>query len=532
MSAFEPPAQTAPPAEALNQRRRRLAMGQAQLVSFYADFTTGQVSVDDETPFPQLSSFADALSLVHPDFRPAAVAAWAEHLVSGVPASMEAITLGPTGMGWSACSFEAVRTEDGDIVGLLGARQDISRRKTAELALIEQSRRAEAASHAKGEFLANMSHEIRTPLNGILTMAQVMAQGELNNAQRDLLGVVRQSGQDLLHLINDILDFSKIEAGKLELEQTEFDPEQVLESTLAAFAALAEKKDLQLWLNVAPSARGLRRGDPARLRQIVANFVSNALKFTERGGLRIDIVGLGEDGRDGLRLAVKDTGVGIAADKMALLFQKFSQLDASTTRRYGGTGLGLAICQELAELMRGRVWAESVEGQGSTFFAELRMPYLSEVSAETERSGGMEPFDQSPPRTLRLLAAEDNATNRLVLTTVMNVFGFELTLVEDGAQAVAAWREQAFDAILMDVQMPVMDGVQATRAIRAEEAASGRPRTPIVALSANAFHHQISEYVAAGMDTHVAKPIELSALQAALDYVLAQAEPAALAKAG
>ena len=506
-------------------------MRQAQLISFYADFETGVLSADDDHPFSHLSNFTDLDAAVHPDFHDAMRAAWVEHLETGTPAYVEAITQGPDGMGWSACSFEAVRGEDGRILGVLGARQDISRRKAVELELVEQSRCAEAASRAKGEFLANMSHEIRTPLNGILTMAQVMAHGELSSAQRDLLCVVRQSGQDLLHLLNDILDFSKIEAGKLELEQTEFDPEKVLESTLAAFAALAEKKDLQLWLDVAPSARGLRRGDPARLRQIVANFVSNALKFTERGGVRIAIVGLGAGGREGLQVAVNDTGPGIAPEKTALLFQKFSQVDASTTRRYGGTGLGLAICRELAELMQGRVWAESVQGEGSTFFAELRMPYLRDIVAEAHGSGEMEDFGEALP-PLRLLAAEDNATNQLVLTTVMNVFGFELTLVDDGAQAVEAWRRADFDAILMDVQMPVMDGVQATRAIRAEEAATGRARIPIVALSANAFHHQISEYLKAGMDTHVAKPIELSALQAALEYVLAPSEPVALARTG
>ena len=262
----------------------------------------------------------------------------------------------------------------------------------------------------------------------------------------------------------------------------------------------------------------------------MANFVSNALKFTETGGVRITIVGLGEDGRDGLQVAVKDTGLGIPADKMALLFQKFSQVDASTTRRFGGTGLGLAICQELAGLMQGRVWVESVEGEGSVFYAELKMPYLREIEVDTGASSEMDAFDE-PLGALRLLAAEDNPTNQVVLSTVMQVFGFELTLVDDGAQAVEAWRTQDFDAILMDVQMPVMDGVQATRAIRAAERDSGRPRIPIIALSANAFHHQIAEYLAAGMDAHVAKPIELSALNEALEAVLAPCEPVRLAEA-
>jgi two-component system, sensor histidine kinase len=517
----------------LRERRRRLAMERAKLSSFYVDFITGEITGDNggALGLPSAHSLEDLLVWMEPEFHPAIRNAWEDHLATGAPAMVEAVvrTVGGAAV-WSELWIEAVRDSAGKVVGLIGARQDVSRRKAVELELMEQSRRAEAASHAKGEFLANMSHEIRTPLNGMLTMAQVMAHGDLSPEQRDLLCIVRQSGQDLLHLLNDILDFSKIEAGKLELEETEFDPEKVLESTLAGFAALAEKKDLQLWLDVAPSARGLRRGDPARLRQIISNFVSNALKFTDKGGVRIVIEGFGDRGRDGLQLAVKDSGLGIPADKMQLLFRKFSQVDASTTRRYGGTGLGLAICQELAHLMNGRVWAESVEGEGSTFYAKLRLPYLRDIVVEVSGHGEMDDFGAAP-QTLKLLAAEDNPTNQVVLSTVMQVFGFDLTLVGDGAKAVEAWRREPFDVILMDVQMPVMDGVQATRAIRAEEAARGLRRTPIIALSANAFHHQISEYLSAGMDTHVAKPIELSALQAALEYVVSLAEPEPLAEA-
>ncbi len=516
----------------IEHRRRQLAADHADLTSFYADFQTGAVHTERGIdPASSVSCFEDALHRVGPEHRNAFRAAWYKHLATGEPARIEGLTRRPGApMLWSACRFEAVRDAEGVVVGMICARQDISRSRAVEMELIEQRLRAEAASQAKSEFLANMSHEIRTPLNGILTMAEVMSHGELGGDQRNLLSIVRQSGQDLLHLLNDILDFSKIEAGRLELEQVEFDPEQVLESTLAAFAAQAERKDLQLWLEIAPQARGLRRGDPARLRQIVSNFVSNSLKFTERGGVRISIEGLGETGRDGLQLAVKDTGLGIAADKMALLFQKFSQIDASTTRRFGGTGLGLAICQELAGLMQGRVWAQSVEGEGSTFYASLSLPYVCDLDAETGEIGGAE-RSARPLTSLRLLAAEDNPTNQIVLTTIMQVFGVELTVVSNGAEAVEACRAQAFDAILMDVQMPVMDGVQATRAIRAEEAASGRRRTPIIALSANAFHHQVSEYLGVGMDGHVAKPIELNALQAVLERVLASREPDALAKA-
>ncbi|WP_158914451.1 ATP-binding protein [Caulobacter sp. S45] len=388
---------------------------------------------------------------------------------------------------------------------------------------------AEAGSRAKGEFLANMSHEIRTPLNGLLTMADVMDRDVLPAEQKQRLAVVRQSGRDLLHLINDILDFSKIEAGKLELETIAFDVERSLQSTLAGFATTAEAKGLELRLDIAPNALGIRRGDPGRVRQIVANFVSNALKFTASGSVHITIEGVGAEGHDGLQIAVQDTGLGIPPEKMSLLFQKFSQLDASTTRRFGGTGLGLAICQELASLMGGRVWAESVEGQGSTFFTILNLPFV-EAAAEAAEVKDKAEDCETAVRPLRLLAAEDNATNRLVLSTIMQIFGFDLVVVEDGAQAVEAWRTQQFDAILMDVQMPVMDGVQATREIRAVELQEGRPRTPIIALSANAFTHQINEYLAAGMDVHVAKPIELPALQSALEAIFQEQVPPKLAE--
>ncbi|MGC1304656.1 MAG: ATP-binding protein [Caulobacteraceae bacterium] len=395
---------------------------------------------------------------------------------------------------------------------------------------------ADAANRAKSEFLANMSHEIRTPLNGVLTMAQLMARDELIPRQREKLDVIQASSADLLHVINDILDVSKIEAGKLELEIVAFDPVEVLETVLAGFRPMAERKGIGLTLEIAPCARGLRLGDPARLRQIVNNLVSNALKFTAHGGVEVRLKSAALDRREGLILAVHDTGVGVAPEKMALLFQKFSQVDASTTRQFGGTGLGLAICRELATLMGGRVWAESKPGVGSTFHATLRLPSAGEVfetlAPETLAPeilapeilavpAGSETADNVPRRGTRVLAAEDNPTNQLVLSTIMELFGFELTLVGDGRQAVAAWADGDFDLILMDVQMPVMDGVAATRLIRETETRLDRPRTPIVALSANAYHHQIAEYEAAGMDAHVAKPIELTRLQAVVEAALA-----------
>ena len=413
-----------------------------------------------------------------------------------------------------------------DMIGEIWIFDDITERAAFDQGLIEAKHAAEAANRAKSEFLANMSHELRTPLNGVLTMAQLMARGDLEVSQREKLDIIRASGQELLHVINDILDFSKIEAGKLELETIEFDPEKVLEGTLAGFAAVAERKQIELHLEVAPDARGLRLGDPSRLRQIVNNYVSNALKFTSQGSVRIRIAGDGKAGREGLTIAVRDSGVGVPPEKMALLFQKFSQVDASTTRQFGGTGLGLAICRELAALMGGRVWAESDIGVGSTFYVALALPYVGEPAEAQDDCAMFDDFgEETVHRQLRILAAEDNATNQVVLSTIMDVFGFELVLVGNGREAIDAWAGGGFDLVLMDIQMPEMDGVTATRLIRKAEARLNLPRIPIVALSANAFSHQISEYTAAGMDAHVSKPIELPALQAAIEQVMCEAPP-------
>ena len=419
--------------------------------------------------------------------------------------------------------------------------------------LVEARDAAEAANLAKSQFLANMSHEIRTPLNGVLAMAQILQRSPLEAVQRERVEVIHQSGETLLSLLNDILDVSKIEAGKLELEVAAFDVEALARATIAGFSAVATRKQLRLEMEIGEGAGGVREGDAARLRQVLNNFLSNALKFTADGEVRLTLTAVDADGVEGLQLTVRDTGMGIPPDKLPLLFQKFTQLDASTTRRFGGTGLGLAICRELVELMGGRVWVESDAGRGSAFSALLPLPRrtgavsdpqasaaipeLQDVQASADPAEPAEGQDgdemaehgaDRPP--LRVLAAEDNLTNQLVLTTIMQIFGVDLTLAADGVEAVEAWRNGHFDVVLMDIQMPQMDGVAATRRIRAEELASGRPRTPILALSANALMHQVDSYLAAGMDGHVAKPIELAKLQAALEQVFdAPAEAVAAA---
>ena len=383
--------------------------------------------------------------------------------------------------------------------------------------LVEARDAAEAANVLKSHFLANMSHEIRTPLNGVLAMAQIMAMGALEPAQRERLSVISQSGEALLAVLNDVLDLSKIEAGRMELDQVEFDTAPLARSLHAAHAPVAAKKGLDFTVEVRPDAQGVRCGDPTRVQQILNNLLANAVKFTAAGQVQIVFDGDGEDGALGLKIAVSDTGIGVPAGKLALLFQKFSQVDSSTTRQFGGTGLGLAICRELAQLMGGTVWADSVEGRGSTFFVSLP---LARVSGASSFDAGADQAPTGDISRLRILAAEDNATNQLVLRTVLGSFGLVVDMVADGRQAVEAWSGGGYDLILMDIQMPVMDGVSATRAIRAAEAQGGRARTPIIALSANAMTHQVKEYLGVGMDLHVAKPIQLTKLQDALETVL------------
>ncbi len=364
---------------------------------------------------------------------------------------------------------------------------------------------AESANAAKSTFLATMSHEIRTPLNGVLGMAQAMAGDELSERQRDRLSVIHRSGEALLAILNDVLDLSKIEAGKLELEHMEFELAEVARGAYSAFTALANKKGLSFALDI-ERARGRYVGDPTRLRQILYNLISNALKFTEQGEIRVTAV------REGgmLCLSVRDTGVGIARENLEKLFAKFDQLDSSTTRRFGGTGLGLAICRELAHLMKGEIGVESELGLGSKF--TLRVPL--ERVGEEKPVAAMAPARsaESQDIALRVLAAEDNAVNQLVLKTLLHQMGVDPTVVENGELAVKAWEEGDWDVILMDVQMPVMDGLTATALIRNREADLKRPRTPIIALTANAMSHQVEQYVAAGMDGHVAKPIQAAEL--------------------
>jgi signal transduction histidine kinase/ActR/RegA family two-component response regulator len=409
------------------------------------------------------------------------------------------------------------------------ARRSLDRSRTALRDAREAARRgeqaAEAANATKSTFLATMSHEIRTPLNGVLGMAQAMAADRLSAVQRDRLSVIHRSGEALLAILNDLLDLSKIEAGKLDLESVEFDLGEVARGAYSAFTALANKKGLSFALDI-EAARGCYEGDPTRIRQILYNLISNALKFTEQGEIRVT----GRFDQGMLELAVADTGVGISPQNLGRLFGKFDQLDSSTTRRFGGTGLGLSICRELVELMGGEIRVESQLGKGSTFTVRLPLPRLRAEKPPAQLAPPPAPALGLAHAPLRVLAAEDNAVNQLVLKTLLHQLGVDPALVSNGADAVEAWEKADWDVILMDIQMPGMDGLTATSQIRERELATGRRRTPIVALTANAMSHQVEQYRAAGMDSHVAKPVEAEALYRALCEIAADLPGAAEAQ--
>ncbi len=394
---------------------------------------------------------------------------------------------------------------------------------TARDAAEERERAAEAANQAKSNFLATMSHELRTPLNGVLGMTQALTTEKLTAGQHERVRIIRRSSESLLAVLNDLLDLSKIEASALELEIAEFDLEHLVRSVVAAYRPLAEKKGLTFDFEVSEAARGRYDGDSARIRRILYSLADNAVKFTDAGGATLQVgLSAGE-----VEFRVTDTGIGIEPQEIGRLFEGFYQADAGRSRRFGGAGLGLAICREMTQLMGGAIDAVSAPGEGSTFVVRLPLAPAGAEAARSEASAGA----AEAGGEIRVLAAEDNDTNQLVLKTLLAQAGVTPTLVENGRQALEAWEEQTWDVILMDIQMPIMDGVAATLAIREREAQTGRARTPIIAVTANAMTHQVAEYQAAGMDGMVPKPIDIATLFQAIEQALEPAGEEAQAEA-
>lgn len=374
---------------------------------------------------------------------------------------------------------------------------------------------ADAANAAKSSFLAMISHELRTPMNGVLGAAQLLDGDSLTAAQRRYVEIIRTSGDSLLTLLNDILDFAKIEAGRVELEAIEFDLPALVERVAAVWSARAESKGLDYRVEVDPDAPALLVGDPTRLAQVMHNLLSNATKFTERGrvalSLRAERVA---DDRVRLVIAVSDTGLGISAEDRARLFQPFSQLDSSSTRRFGGTGLGLAISRRLAELMDGRLEVESTPGEGSTFTLTLQAPVASWTAAQAAHAASPPAEAAAPAQAMKVLVVEDHAINRQILQLWLAAEGHVLTCAENGQLALELCAGQAFDIILMDVNMPVMDGLTAMRRLRQEPGPNQAATVVMLSASARAEDHEAGYQ--AGANGYLTKPVDFAALRATL----------------
>ncbi len=379
-------------------------------------------------------------------------------------------------------------------------------------ALVQKQQEAEAASIAKSEFLANMSHEIRTPLNGVLAMAHLLDKADLPPREKEAAAVVCASGEVLERLLSDILDLAKVEAGQMTLEAAPFDVAALVRSVAALTRLHADEKGVRLEVSVHPEAEGLWLGDAVRVRQVLGNLLSNAVKFTTEGVVAVELV-RAADGN--LRVTVSDTGVGFDPSLKARLFDRFEQADGSITRRFGGSGLGLPISRRLVEMMGGTLDCDSEPGRGSRFWFDLPLRQGSQGAARhaAEPAVPNEPAEASP---LRILVADDHPTNLKVIEIIFAQSGASVTTVTDGLQAVEAHAAEAFDVILMDMQMPVMDGLTAVARIRVAEAAAGRPRTRILMLTANASAEHVAAGRAAGADGHLTKPISPAGLMQAI----------------
>ncbi|HYE44093.1 MAG TPA: ATP-binding protein, partial [Caulobacteraceae bacterium] len=417
---------------------------------------------------------------------------------------------------------------------LLGALFDVTDRMKAEQGLraataeAESARAAaEAANYAKSEFLANMSHEIRTPLNGVVGMADLLSRKDLGPEEKEIVEIIRASGQTLERLLSDILDLARVESGLIQLESEPFHLGDTIRSVAGLSRLKADEKGIDLRVEVDPAVDHAFVGDVVRVRQILTNLVSNAVKFTDAGHVSIEARQAGE----AIRFEVADTGVGFDADAKEKVFGRFQQADGSITRRFGGTGLGLAISRELAGLMGGELDCDSTPGEGSRFWFELQ---LASADAAADNDGADEALHEpvgEEGRSLRILVADDHPTNRKVVELILRDAGVDLVSVTNGAEAVAAYETGAFDLVLMDMQMPVMDGLSAVRAIRSCETERETPRTPILMLTANALPEHVEQGRKAGADGHVAKPITAPGLIGAISAALDASEEARAAKA-
>ncbi len=427
------------------------------------------------------------------------------------------------GTYWASLSITPVFDEEGDLSRWICIFSDITKRREAQAALERAREAAEAASRAKSEFLANMSHEIRTPMNAVIGMTELALLTELSPEQREYLGIAKDSAESLLKLLNEILDLSKIEAGKIVIDRVEFNLLELIDDTMKALSVRARQKGLKLIWQPPEDIKQHLTGDPVRLRQVLVNLVDNAIKFTDDGHVVVRVEPQWHtDDEVGLHFSVTDTGIGIPTGEMDRIFEGFTQADSSTTRRFGGTGLGLTISSHLVRLMQGRMWVRSTEGEGSEF-------HFSLVLGVPPRQGRVEPRYEpprpvpisdlaggAPVRVLHVLVADDNAANRILAERILQKRGHDTTAASNGQQVLEALGCRRYDVVLMDIQMPDIDGFDTTAAIRDAERTAAR-HTPIIAMTAYAMKGDRERCLAAGMDGYLAKPLRAPELIALVE---------------
>ena len=477
---------------------------------------------------------ATTIRRLHPRDFPGVLQAFRDHLFRGAPMDIECrLRTKQKEHRWFLLRGQAVWDAQGKPTRMVGSINDVTRLKEAEQVLLHQAatqkrveaelqKAAEAANRAKSEFLANMSHEIRTPLNGVIGMTQLLLHTELNPAQRDYAQTIHSSADALLTIVNDILDFSKIEAGRLTLQNVDFDLTAAVQESLESFGPEIRKQGNRLSAILDPLLPGHLLGDPVRIRQVLSNLVSNANKFTEQGEITVR-VSSGPSVPDlvSLLFEVSDTGIGITPDIQDKLFQPFTQADGSTTRKYGGTGLGLAISKRLVTLMQGEIGVRSTN-QGSTFWFTLRLqPSLHFLAAlrDHDRTATTAASLPQPPRNPRILVAEDNAINQKVILGLLQKLGYHAQTAANGREVLCAVRQRPFDIILMDCQMPEMDGYETTLHIRQFEqtAAPGLSANYIIAMTANAMAGSKDRCLATGMNDYLSKPVRLGDVESAFE---------------
>ncbi len=453
---------------------------------------------------------ASAIAFYAPEARETFTAAVRHAIATGEGWDLELPFDTATGQRIVVRTIGKAERRDGATVRLIGSIKDISERVATERKLADLAAEARRANKAKDIFLANMSHEIRTPLNGVIGLAAALVKSDLDERQKEMAGLIHASGETLERLLSDLLDLSKIEAEKFELRPAPFDLRETIETAAHLMRVRADDKGVAFAIGYGPNAAGQFLGDAVRVRQIVSNLASNAVKFTQAGSVAIHVEvddAAETTGAARVCITVRDTGVGFDAETAKRLFQRFEQADDTIATNFGGTGLGLAICKALADAMGGTITATSRPGEGSAFEVVLRLPRAAAGASALRAAAAEEGVAAPPTAKLNVLLAEDNLMNQKVFRLLLAPFGMVLTVAPDGQAAVAEFEAGAFDLVLMDMQMPVMDGLAATAAIRGLEQARGADRTPIVMLSANAMPEHIAQAMTAGCDGYIAKPV-------------------------